>query len=244
MITIQRSGDRELTRLPWLTSRASFTDGIGGHHGVLITHNEDTVEAGWGFDIHRHRNMEIVTWVLEGTIVHTDDKGHSALIGPGQAQAMSAGTGIMHSERNDSWRFDPSIPRHDLDARVVQMWVVPDAAGLTPAYHQTDIETALTTGEWVIVASGIPSQRETTAVPINNRYAGFRAARLAPQASVQLPQARWLHLFVSRGTVELEDSGLLAPGDGVRLSDSGGQRITASGAAEVLLWEMSATLAT
>ncbi|MDO5681461.1 MAG: pirin family protein [Propionibacteriaceae bacterium] len=250
---IRRSADREFTRLDWLVSRSSFSGAASfdprfghprnTHHGLLVTHNEDTVAAGWGFDTHRHRNMEIVTWVLSGSVVHVDDRGHTALITPGQAQRMTAGTGILHSERNNAWQHDPSIPRHDIDAHVVQMWVVPDAAGVPPSYAQTDVTTALATGELVPIVSGLPRHRDA-ALRLQNQYAGLSIARLGTAgAAVSLPDAAYVHLFVARGAVEVDGAGRLDQGDALRLTGIGGHRVSALEAAEILVWEMMRTVA-
>jgi len=122
------------------------------------------------------------------------------------------------------------------------MWVVPDGAGATPGYEQLEIdETRLSSG-LVPVASGMPEHADETAIRIGNRYAALHAARLAPGQSVELPQAPFLHLFVPRGRVTLEGAGELVTGDAVRFTATGGQRVTATEAAEVLVWEMHATL--
>src|SRR6266853_1800485 len=90
--------------------RHSFDTGVDllgadTHHGVLVVSNHDTIAPRSGFETHPHRNMEIVTWVLDGSLVHQDSEGHTGVIYPGLAQRMSAGTGILHSEKNDSWRL-------------------------------------------------------------------------------------------------------------------------------------------
>ena len=250
---IRLSKDREITRLNWLVSRASFSGAVSHdprygyprntHHGVLVTHNEDTVDAGWGFDPHRHRNMEIVTWVLSGSIVHADDRGNTAIITPGLAQRMTAGTGILHSERNDAWRHDPAIWRHDDPAHVVQMWVPPDTSGVTPGYAEADVTAALRTGELVPIVSGLPEHRTDAIVGLQNRYAGFLVARLPVGGTVRVPDAAYVHVFIARGCVRLEGAGALGQGDAVRLTGTGGHRVTAAADAEVLVWQMHRGLA-
>ena len=182
--------------------------------------------------------MEIVTWVLDGSLVHQDTRGNSGIIHPGLAQRMTAGTGIMHSERNDSWALDGA--RHDRDVELVQMWVVPDAAGVTPSYGQFDLSTELEAGGLVPVASGVPGQ--DAAVRIRNRCASLWVARLAPGASVALPAAPWVHVYVPRGSVDLEGVGELRAGDAARSTDETGRRLTAGEASEVLVWEMLTSL--
>ncbi len=87
--------------------------------------NDDIVAPGTGFETHPHRDMEIVTWVIQGSLVHQDSEGNNGIIYPGLAQRMSAGTGIMHSEKNDSWRADPTRDKHEDPVHFIQMWVIP-----------------------------------------------------------------------------------------------------------------------
>src|SRR3954447_15130453 len=245
-IDVRRASDRFKTRIGWLDSHHSFS--FGSHydpdntgHGLLLVNNDDIVTPGAGFETHPHRDMEIVTWVLQGSLVHQDSEGHSDVIYPGLAQRMSAGTGILHSEKNDSWRLRGE--RHADPVHFVQMWVAPDEDGITPGYEQLEIDHELLSGALVPVASGMPKHDGASAIRIKNRYAALHAARLQPGQSVQLPDAPFLHLFVPRGTVELEGAGRVDTGDAVRFTATGGQRITATEAAEVLAWEMHATLA-
>jgi redox-sensitive bicupin YhaK (pirin superfamily) len=119
----------------------------------------------------------------------------------------------------------------------VQMWIVPDQPGISPEYQQHPVEI---TGGWVTVASGMA---DDAAVTIHNRNAALHVARLAAGANVELPQAPYLHLFVARGDVTLEEAGALSEGDAVRFTASGGQRATATTPSEILVWEMHAALA-
>ncbi|MBA3367728.1 MAG: pirin family protein, partial [Geodermatophilaceae bacterium] len=188
---------------------------------------------------------------------HQDSTGHSGLIYPGLAQRMSAGTGILHSEKNDSWRLQGGDTHSD-PVHFVQMWVVPDEAGISPGYEQLEIDNDLLAGGLVPVASGMDQHAGAAAIRIANRYAALHAARLQPNQSVQLPDAPYLHLFVPRGRVTLEGAGELAAGDAVRFTGTGGQRITAKEPdltpathrwdsarplTEILVWEMHASLA-
>jgi hypothetical protein len=244
-IDIRRAQDRFATKISWLDSKHSFSfghqyDADNTHHGLLLVNNDDTVTPGAGFETHPHRDMEIVTWVLRGSLVHQDSTGHSGIIYPGLAQRMSAGTGILHSEKNDSWRLEGDS--HSDPVHFVQMWVVPDGAAKTPGYEQLEITDERLASGLVPVASGLPQHAGETAIHIGNRYAALHAARLAPGQSVELPEAPFLHLFVPRGTVTLEGAGELVEGDAVRFTATGGQRVTATEAAEVLVWEMHATL--
>src|SRR5262245_47332916 len=107
VVDIRRAADRAVTTTPWLVSKHSFSfgehyDPQNTHHGWLLVNNDDTVAPGTGFDTHPHRDMEIVTWVLSGSLTHKDSTGNSGVIYPRLAQRMSAGRGILHSEKNDS----------------------------------------------------------------------------------------------------------------------------------------------
>ncbi|MET8872333.1 pirin family protein [Nocardia sp. NPDC004604] len=249
-IDVHRGGDRMKTRVSWLDSKHSFSfgehyDPDNTHHGLLLVNNEDIVSPGQGFETHPHRDMEIVTWVLGGSLVHQDSLGHSGVIYPGLAQRMSAGTGILHSEKNDSWRLDRGT-EHDEPVHFVQMWVVPDEPGLEPGYQQLEIDDELAGGSLVTVASGLPRYRDRTAIAIGSSHSAMHVARMAgtgdTEQSVELPDAPYLHLFVARGEVEMEGVGPLYTGDAVRLTRSGGQRVIARGPAEILVWEMHARL--
>ena len=247
VIDIRRAEDRYKTKIDWLDSKHSFSfshhyDPANTHHGMLLVNNDDVVRPGTGFDTHPHRDMEIVTWVLRGSLVHQDSTGHSGVIYPGLAQRMSAGRGILHSEKNDSWTLTGN-ESHREPVHFVQMWVVPDESGIDPGYQQLEIDDELLTGGLVTIASGMPEHRGETAISIRNKYAALKGARLQPGQSVELPEAPYLHLFVPRGEVVLEGAGELREGDAVRFTASGGQKVTAVEPAEILVWEMHAGLA-
>jgi redox-sensitive bicupin YhaK (pirin superfamily) len=245
-VDIRRSDDRFKTQIGWLDSKHSFSfgghyDPANTHHGLLLVNNHDIVTPGMGFETHPHRDMEIVTWVLQGSLVHQDSTGHAGVIYPGLAQRMSAGRGILHSEKNDSWRLQGE--QHSEPVHFVQMWVVPDEGGVTPGYEQLEIENELLAGGLVPVASGMEQHDGASAIRIKNKYAALHAARLQPGQAVELPEAPYLHLFVPRGSVTLEGAGALTTGDAVRLTATGGQRVTAVEPAEILVWEMHAAIA-
>ncbi|HEX8761296.1 MAG TPA: pirin family protein [Pseudonocardiaceae bacterium] len=250
-VDVRRADQRKRTDLDWLDSRHSFSfgrhyDPANTHFGLLLVSNDDVVKPGMGFETHPHRDMEIVTWVLEGSLVHEDSKGNTGVIYPGLAQRMSAGTGIQHSEKNDSWRLDDEP--HDQDVHFVQMWMPPDSRSIDPGYEQLDINRELGpvdagSGDLVVVASGMDAHRDRRAIFIQQQHAALYAARLQAGASVDLPAAAFVHLFVARGAVDLEGTGLLDTGDAARMTAAGGQRVTAGvGGAEVLVWEMAARL--
>lgn len=246
-VDVRRSDERFATRIGWLDSKHSFSfghhrDPRNTHHGLLLVNNDDVVAPGRGFDTHPHRDMEIVTWVLRGSLVHQDSTGHSGVIHPGLAQRMSAGTGILHSEKNDSWRLQGG-PTHDEAVHFVQMWVVPDERGVVPGYEQLEVEDELLRGGLVPVASGMAAHDGASAIRIKNRHAALLAARLKAGEAVELPDAPYLHLFVARGVVDLEGAGALSAGDAVRFAATGGHRVTAVDPAEILVWEMHAAVA-
>jgi quercetin 2,3-dioxygenase len=238
-VEIRRAADRAVTKTSWLNSRHSFSFGDrydpgNAHHGVLLVNNDDVVQPAAGFDTHPHRDMEIVTWVLDGSLAHRDSAGNSGVVYPGLAQRMSAGTGILHSEKNDS-ATDP--------VRFVQMWVQPDESGVAPSYQQHEIADELLDGGLVTIASGMP--RHDAAITIHNRSAALHGARLRSGDGVQLPAAPYLHLFVARGRLDMpgpDTAAELAEGDAVRFTASNGVRVTAREACEILVWEMHAAL--
>jgi len=243
-VDVRRAADRAATRIGWLDSQHSFSFGSHGdpdntHHGLLLVNNDDIVTPGTGFGTHPHRDMEIVTWVLQGSLVHQDSEGNRGVIYPGLAQRMSAGTGILHSEKNDAWRVAGG-PAHDEPVRFIQMWVLPDEAGIRPGYEQLEIADQLVRGGLVTVASGRPEHNAEAAIRIANRHAALHAARLHATDRVTIPHAPYTHVFVARGTVNLEGAGVLNEGDAVRLTGLGGQAVDAIEDAEVLIWEMHA----
>jgi redox-sensitive bicupin YhaK (pirin superfamily) len=233
-VDIRRAADRFRTEESWLDSRHSFSfgpyyDPANVGFGLLLVHNDEVVAPGTGFDTHPHQDLEIVTWVLRGALVHQDSEGNNGIVYPGLAQRMSAGSGIMHSEKNDA--AEP--------VRYIQMWVRPDEVDLTPSYQQAEVDDALSTGSLIPIASGLPKHASTTAIHINQRGAGLYAARLSPGTSVNLPPAPYVHLFVAQGTATLEGAGTLNTADAARLVASDGPRVTAGPrGAELMVWEM------
>ena len=232
---IHRSTDRFVTTIDWLHAKHSFSfghhyDPRNTHHGLLLVNNEDVVRPGTGFRTHPHQDMEIVTWVLEGDLEHKDTLGNTGIIYPGLAQRMSAGTGIWHSEMN---------PSGDQPVHLVQMWVAPDTERINPAYEQLDINPQIAKGGLVPLASG---RGHDAAISIRQKDAVLWVGRLTPGKTVTVPDSRFVHVFVPKGSADLEGVGRLAAGDSARLVAAGERRLVADAAtgAEVLIWEMGA----
>ena len=206
-------------------SEMCIRDSDNTHHGLLLVSNDDRVAAGSGFDTHPHRDMEIVTWVLSGRLEHKDSEGNHGELYPGLAQRMSAGRGIWHSEMN---------PSYTEDVHFVQMWVLPDTESVDPGYEQMDINAQLDAGGLQPIASG---KGHDAAISIRQRGAVLWGGRLRPDETVAVPDGAHVHLFVARGTAELEEAGTLLEGDAVRLVGAGARRLTAGPeGAEVLVW--------
>ena len=232
-IDIQRAGDRMSTNTYWLNSQHSFSfgnqyDPANTHHGLLLVSNDDVFRAGTGFDTHPHRDMEIVTWVLEGELEHKDTTGHNGIIYPGLAQRMSAGRGIWHSEMNNSG---------DKDVRLVQMWVLPDTESVDASYEQLDVSSELARGGLVPIASG---RGHNAAIAIRQQGAVLWAGRITPGATVRIPDAHFANVYIARGGATL-DGETLDEGDAARLTAAGAPTLTAdaTSGAEVLIWEMA-----
>jgi redox-sensitive bicupin YhaK (pirin superfamily) len=237
MMDIRRRDERFHTRAGWLDSYHSFSfadhyDPKNTHHGLLLVSNDDVIQAGTGFRTHPHQDMEIITWVLSGEVEHKDSVGNTGVIYPGLAQRMSAGSGIWHSEMN---------PSKEKDVHLVQMWVLPDTERINPTYEQLDINSHLEKGGLVPIASG---RGHDAAISIRQRGAVLWGGRLKPGEATQIPDAPYAHIFVARGTAQLEGAGLLNSGDAVRLAAAGSPRLTADAASgvELLIWQMDAGL--
>ena len=237
IVDIRRKDDHYHTEAGWLDSRHCFSfghhyDPSNTHHGLLLVSNDDVIRAGTGFDTHPHRDMEIVTWVLDGELEHKDSQGHKGLIYPGLAQRMSAGTGIWHSEMNNSG---------NKDVHLVQMWVVPDTESVNPSYEQLDINPEIDKGGLVPIASG---KGHHTAIKIRQNGATLWGGRLKAGETVKVPEAAFAHVYVAKGAADLDGAGTLRAGDAVRLTGAGGPLLKADPktGAEVLIWEMASSL--
>lgn len=238
-VQVHRARDRFVTQTDGLTSRHAFS--FGEHYdpenvgfGRLLVSNEDLVRAGHGYGEHPHRNAEILTWVLSGSLVHTDSAGNRGVVYPGLAARMSAGTGIVHSERNDAFRLDRERP--ETPVHFVQMWLRPDSDGAVPGYAQREVALADLTGGWVPIASGC---HPDAAVDLGIRGSTLWATRLGSGQSRTLPEAPLSHLQVVAGEIEMEMVGAVSAGDTVRISGPAPLRLTGRAHAEILLWGMA-----
>ena len=232
MISIRRATERGRTRFDWLDSRHTFSFGeyrdprYMGFRALRVI-NDDRVAPGGGFATHSHRDMEIITYVLDGAIAHKDSTGTSTVIRPGEAQRMSAGTGISHSEYNPS-QADP--------VRFLQIWIIPDAQGLKPEYEQRSFDLDQSGGRWVVIAANEPRDGAVNV----HQDAIVAAARLLPrqQATYRLKPGRhaWVQLAV--GQVLLNGTAL-AEGDGAAITDEEIVEVTATEDAELLLFDLA-----
>jgi quercetin 2,3-dioxygenase len=228
-IDIRRHDERFHTRVDWLDSWHSFSfsghyDPANVNHGLLLVHNDDTVAPGAGFPSHSHRDMEIVTWVLDGELRHQDSAGNDAVIRPGLAQRMSAGTGITHSEFNAS--------RHEA-VHFLQMWVPPDVGGIEPGYQEAEVANALAGGDLVKIASGA----DDAALHIHQRGASLWIAQAPPNGVVTVPDAPHAHVFVARGDARLDGTTELGTGDAARLTGAGARPVRAGDdGADIVIW--------
>lgn len=236
-IDVRRAHSRFSTKIDWLDSNHSFSfgphyDPDNTHHGLLLVSNDDIIKPWSGFMTHPHKDMEIITWVLDGELEHKDSEGHRGIIYPGLAQRMSAGSGIWHSEMNAS----SSKPVH-----LVQMWVVPDRFRDKPGYEQLDVNKQLKKGGLIPIASG---RGHNAAISIRQKDAVLWGGRLKKGETISLPNAAFVHFYVAKGSGELDKTGILNAGDAARLDQPEDMTFTASAetGAEVLIWEMASQL--
>jgi redox-sensitive bicupin YhaK (pirin superfamily) len=244
-VQVRRAASRARTRAAGADTAHSFSFGHHYHphdtsYALLVAHNDDVLAPGAGYELHEHRDVEIVTWVLAGVLVHHDVSGRPQVLLPGQVQRLSAGRGVRHAETNHAHLVDPA--RAPGPVRFVQSWVVPDAAGGEPAYERSAVDASRWAHGLVPVVSGRPQHLEQGALQLRQRDAALHVGRLAPGRDVVLPDAPYLHVFVGSGEVELDGAGRLAEGDAARLTAVGARRVTPLRAAEVLVWEMHADL--
>jgi len=232
MIAIRRAADRGHTSLPWLDSRHTFTFGEyhdPAHMGfrALRVINDDRVAPGGGFATHGHRDMEILTWVLDGALEHRDSLGNGSIIRPGEAQRMSAGTGIRHSEFNHS-QAEP--------VRFLQVWVLPARRGLAPGYEQRAFADARLRAGLVLVAS--PDGRDASVTLHQDVEVHAGRLEAGARAALALRAGRHAWVQVARGEVVVNGHAL-AEGDGAALGDEAALELAAGGAAEILVFDLA-----
>jgi len=231
MIRVRPAGERGKTRTGWLDSRHTFSFGDyydPQHMGFsdLRVINEDLVAPGSGFGTHSHRDMEIITYVLEGALAHKDSTGTSSVIRVGDVQRMSAGTGISHSEYNAS----QTEPVHFL-----QIWIMPDQTALKPGYEQRAFSLDTNRGRWTLVGS---KQGRDGSVTVHQDVEVW-AARFArgEQATFRLKPSRHAFVQAARGAVTLNGA-VLKAGDGAAISHEEILEFKAGEDAEMLLFDL------
>jgi len=231
MLTIRRSRDRGHFDHGWLDTRHTFSfadyydPGQMGFRSLRVI-NDDVIAGGEGFPPHPHRDMEIVTYVIEGSLAHKDSMGNGSIIRPGEVQRMSAGTGVTHSEYNN----EPSAK-----TRLLQIWLLPERAGLTPSYEQKLFGDARNNRLCLVAA---PDGADG-AVTIH-QDARIYAAVLDDRVTIEhrLRPGRYAWVQIARGGVSLNGE-RLAEGDGAALGDIAELRLEAlRGASELLVFDL------
>ena len=229
MIKLRPSASRGFADHGWLVARHSFS--FADYHdpaemgwGVLRVINEDRVAPGKGFGTHGHRDMEIVTYVIEGELEHRDSMGNGEVIRPGEVQRMSAGSGVRHSEFNPS----PSVATH-----LLQIWIEPRERGIAPGYEQQALAPGA--NAWRLIASPDAADGST----LIHQDASLRAARLTQGATLDyvLDPARLAYVHLVRGSLQL--NGLaMQTGDGAKIAGESALHLVAGEESEVLLFDL------
>jgi quercetin 2,3-dioxygenase len=229
MINIRHSEDRGHNQLPWLDSHFTFSfdryyDPDHVQFRSLRVINEDVIAPAQGFPMHPHRDMEILTWILEGSLEHRDNAGGSGVIRPGELQHMTAGRGVMHSEFNPS----PKNPVH-----LLQIWLLPERKGLVPSYEQLAFPDSDLRGKFNLVAG--PKAPVTI-----HQDANLYIARLDKGDSAKYALAPDRHAWVqiARGALELNGRELKA-GDGAAISNESELTVKAQEPSEVLAFDLA-----
>lgn len=232
MLHVRRSGERGYFDHGWLQTHHTFS--FGDYYDpdhtqfrALRVMNEDTVAPGQGFGMHGHRDMEIVTYVLEGALQHRDSLGNGEVLRPGEFQRMTAGSGIRHSE------FNPSATE---PVHLYQIWLLPETRGLKPEYEQKPFPESGRLGRWQPVASPDGADGSLRI----HQDARLFLANLRPEDTLNyaLASGRSAWLQTLRGSVVLNGTSLTA-GDGAALSNEPSLTVTASEPAEVLLFDLA-----
>ena len=230
MQQIRRAQERGHANHGWLDSwhTFSFADYFDPQHmgvGPLRVINEDRVEPGKGFGTHGHRDMEIISYVLEGELAHRDSTGNSSVIRPGDVQRMSAGHGVRHSEFNHS----PAAPVHFL-----QIWIEPSVKGIEPSYEERRFSAADKRGRLRLIASPDGADGSVRVHQQARAYAGLFDG--AERATLQCAAGRQLYLHVARGALDVNGEKLVA-GDAMRI-DAGGLELGNGSQAEVIVFDL------
>lgn len=231
MLRTRRSRERGHANHGWLDSYHTFS--FAGYYDPqhmgfrsLRVINEDRVQPNNGFGEHAHRDMEIISYVLEGALEHKDSLGNGSVIRPGDVQRMSAGTGVRHSEYNPS--------RNEL-VHFLQIWILPAQTGLPPSYEQKRFDLDARHNEWQLIAS--PDGRDGSVTVHQDAF--IYTARLNGSAELAhtLNSGRAAYLQIARGTVQVNGESLQA-GDGIAVTEENQVQIMAHAAAEVLLFDL------
>ncbi len=214
MIEIRRSNERGYADHGWLKSFHSFS--FADYHdpkhmgfGSLRVINEDRVAAGMGFGTHGHRDMEIISYVLDGALAHKDSIGNGSTIRPGDVQRMSAGTGVRHSEANDS-KFGTT--------HFLQIWIEPSVTGIPPSYEEKHFDAASKRGKLKLVASQDARDGSVKIHVDASMYAGLFDA--GESATIAIKSGRRAYVHVARGSVNVNGENFSA-GDAVKLAGFG-----------------------
>ncbi len=232
MLTLRKSADRGYADHGWLKSfhSFSFADYHDPRHmgvGNLRVINEDRIAPGSGFGTHGHRDMEIVSYVLEGALGHRDSIGNASVIRPGDVQRMSAGTGIQHSEFNQA---------EGATTHFLQIWILPAAHGIAPGYEQKHFDADAKRGWLRLVASSDGRDGSITMHADAALYAGLLDG--AESASLALDPARNAYVHLARGVLSVNGIALQA-GDAAWLQGEGQLRLDAGRNAEVLVFDLA-----
>jgi quercetin 2,3-dioxygenase len=232
MVNIRKSQERGHANHGWLNTyfTFSFADYYDPKHvqfRTLRVLNDDRITAGAGFPEHPHRDMEIITYVLEGALAHRDSMGNGSVIRPGDVQYMSAGTGVTHSEFNAS----KSEPAH-----LLQIWMLPEKKGLKPVYGQKNFAESEKRGKLRLVASPDGRDGSVTVRQDNELYATVLGA--GESVRHELKPDRHAYVQVARGSVKLNGKEL-QEGDGAAISEEKGIELTGVQDAEVLLFDLA-----
>ena len=231
MLTVRKSNDRGVTEFGWLDSRHSFSfgdyfDPEHHHFRSLRVINDDRIAGGGGFPPHPHRDMEILTYVLSGALRHLDSMGNGSVIRPGNWQKMSAGTGVVHSEFNES-KTDP--------LHLLQIWIVPNRKGVTPEYREREVPIADRQGKWAVAAS--PDGRDGSIRVHQDVLLSVANVSPGDRLTYGLNPGRggWLH--VATGAITVNGQRLDA-GDAVAIEDEATLDVVGVEAGEVLLFDL------